>query len=216
MKTLTCVMAHKDAQDTVNRHTDYWITGVPEFNELIFTCPRNSMILSQYPVVALGVASHHDPSAIDRFRKILNFLSTMDYDWFILTEYDAIAFEPMFPGTRDMRVYSNLFTSDQPNFEGHHFTHPPLQFSKKTLTFLALYFNTAPDTIERSFWDRAMGLICERNGIELTGYGCLGYAQNTIEPRHLASAIEARKKGAVWFHGIKDARTLQAIAQAKP
>lgn len=214
MKTLTLVMAHAEAQQTVERHTPIWLS---EGSTLMFTCPQDSMIRHYLPVVGIGRRCHHGPDSIWRFRHILEFMLQTNFDWYILHEYDSLILESV-PGILTFtsedklheRLFCNLFTADQPQFKGHFFTHPPLSMSRKVLERIVAQFERMSDTDEQSFWDRYLGYLCERFQIEMKNY-LNGFARNTIEPHDLSAAAEARKAGACFFHGVKGEAALKAI-----
>lgn len=222
MKNLSMIMAHKEAQETVERHLPFWINENPN---IVFTCPQNSMITSSYPVVGIGKAGHHSTDAIQRFKAILKFMTTMRSDWYTLHEYDSI----IFGSVDDLPSEPNVLYCNQnpkhkmpenwnpemiPNwgFKGFHFPHPPLRMDYNTLCRLSEGFDKEPDDCERGFWDRAVGYVCEKNNIEMRGWEELGCSHNTIHPGHLLEwAIQRKKEGAICYHGIKEKEVLESL-----
>lgn len=213
MNRLTVIMAHAEAQHIFDRHLRYWES---ESTDLLVMCPQDSVVWTNHPVLAIGRKGHHGPESIVRFHQLLDFLRQMRHDWFVIHEYDSL-FLPTndvraFPVPTDVAIHSNLFNiSEQVGFKGHHFLHPPLCFSRKTLERMVAGCYKTPD-IEAGFWDRHIGLVCEMWDIPMQGYERLGYSRNTIEPYHIPEAVAARQNGAVCFHGVKSDAVLRAIA----
>jgi hypothetical protein len=202
------IMAHAGAQHIVDRHMPIWLAE-PD-TDVVLTAPRDSMVQSQWPVVAIGYASHHSPLAIQRFREILRFMSRMRYENYRLHEYDSLCIGPPTVAAYDS-LYSNLFFADQPQFKGHSFTHPPLTMGAVTIQRLVEAFDRVGDDVEKCFWDRAVGYLCEENNIPLKGYDARGFSRNTIEQGDIAAAVSAARAGAVMFHGVKSDAVLKAI-----
>lgn len=218
MKTLLTVMAHADAQHIFDRHFQYWNTGD---HHVMVMCPQDSMVRSFVPVLGIGTKCHHGPASIARFRRLLHFLCETDYDWFIIHEYDSIELPTRNgvlhyadPDKHWHRIYSNLFTADQPQFKGHHFLHPPLSMSKGVLKRIAQEGCHVGDDAEQSFWDRWLGLVCEQAGVEMKGYDDNGFSRNTIEQHDIPAAVAARRAGATMFHGVKSGEVLRQLVEA--
>lgn len=71
-----------------------------------------------------------------------------------------------------------------------------------------------PQHFERNYWDRWVGLICELGGVDILYYGKYGFSHNTIEPSLIPDAVEAKRMGCLFFHGIKTQGCLDAIVNA--
>jgi hypothetical protein len=208
MRTLIMVMAHADVQDTVDRHMPYW----NKLGRVWISCPPSSIVKTCGPVLAIGVKGHNGPEANARFKKIMNCMNEMDYDWFQLHEYDSLcladtASDQLDPG----KIWANVFTNNQPQFKGGHFFHPPLTMTKKVLGQMCRALDAVNDQEEHGFWDRLAGYACELAGVPFAGYGARGFAKNTIEQQHIGEAASARRNGACWFHGVKSGAVLNAI-----
>ena len=54
-------MAHKESQEIIERHLTFWIN---ENSNIIFTCPKDSPVISDYHIVCIGGKGHHNESAI--------------------------------------------------------------------------------------------------------------------------------------------------------
>lgn len=216
-------MAHKDAQTIIERHLPLWVKENPN---IIFTCPRDSMITSEYPVVAIGNACHHGKESIKRFKLILKFMYTVYSEWYTLHEYDSIIFDSIKnihcePNT----LYCNLKqqgpikpknwtlnTNTTKQFSSWYWTHPPLRMDYNTLHLLISALENLPDDCEQGYWDRVVGHACEKNNIKLIGWGNRGCSKPTLLPdRHMRHIKMSRKHGAVCYHGIKHEEVLRAI-----
>ena len=207
MKTILTVWAHREVQATVNRHLPYWPARQ---GDLIFLCPVDSVIETTYPVLAMERSMHHGTEINRKFRRMLEFWLTMDYERFVFMEYDALCLSPEFPELDPGKLYGNLFKSDQREFKGHFFLHPPITVCRPVLEKLVAFAKTVPDETD-AYWDRYLGYVCEFGKIPFDGYWGLGYAQNTIQPEHIPAAVEARRNGAVMYHGVKSGAVLKAI-----
>lgn len=214
LKTLLTVMCHREVQATVDRHMPYWLAHKVD---LIFLCPNNSVIETTYPVLAMERSSHSGTHINRKFRRMLEFWLTMDYERFLFFEYDALLLSN---GTEILsldrgKLHGNLFTSDQKEFKGHYFLHPPILVYRPVLEKLVAFAKTVPDETDR-YWDRWLGYVCEYGNIPFTGYGPLGFARNTINPEDIPAAVEARRNGSIFFHGVKSDSVLQALLKTQP
>lgn len=208
-------MAHGDpeAQATFDRHLPYWRAhGFP----LFVACPTDSVVNTGIPMFTIGRRSHHDAMANYRFRKTLEFLATVPSDWFVIHEYDSLCLEPVIPIIlfEHGRIMGNVFQNNDPNFEGSQFIHPPLLMDRETLLKIVSVGQDVPDEAEHGFWDRWLGLVCDRGGIEVCGYGNLGFSRNTIEAVDYSIARARVRDGAVMIHGVKTAKVLQGLQEA--
>lgn len=208
MKTLSVIMGHADAQATFDRHLPLWKSNG---TDLMVMCPQDAVLQTDIPVLALGRKGHHSAMANWRFRQLLEFLTRLRYDWFVVHEYDSICVSPEIPPCPVTAISANLFTADQPEFKGHHFLHPPLQLGPDVLWRILDAMRKLPDDSERGFWDRLIGYACELADVAMVPYGKLGFSKNTIHPEDIPAAVDARKKGAVMYHGVKTEQVLRAL-----
>lgn len=211
-RTLIVVMAHGGAQATFNRHLRYWQAHA---NPILTFCPSDDLVVGHgTEVVSFGRAGHHDVSSIERFKYLLKLLSLRREDYFVIMEYDSLCLSSGIPPelfSVDC-IFSNLFHDIPGNpFSATHFLHPPLVFSKKTLSKIVSECERRKEFDGLGYWDRYLGQICESGNIEMRGYGKLGFSVNTIEPSILPAAIEAVAGGAVMIHGIKTEPVLSSI-----
>lgn len=208
MKTLTVIMAHREAQGAFDRHLNFWKS---HGTDLLVMCPQDSVVETNLQVLCLGKKGHHSAMANWRFKTLLQYLTKVSYEWFFLNEYDSLCLTPALPPCPTESISSNLFTANQPEFRGHHFLHPPLQFSQSVLGRIVTALNKLPDYSENGFWDRLLGYACELGKVPMAAYNNLGFSRNTIEPGDIQAAVQARKNGAVLYHGVKTEPVLRAL-----
>lgn len=207
-------MAHAEpaAEDTFNRHLVFWRRLGHDISVM---CPSDSQVKTGLPVMPIGTRCHNGPEANRRFRNLLEILAMTDYERYVIFEYDSICLSPTLPNEIDGRgLWCNLFGEDQPaarGFLGSHFTHPPLVMDKETLRDIVRAGTDVPDEAERGFWDRWLGLVCERGCIPMRGYARLGFSKNTIAEAELPEAVQAVRGGAVMIHGIKSENVLNKL-----
>lgn len=217
--TLAVVLAHGGAQDTFDRHLKYW-TDLPA--DLLIISPQDWPIRvphgTQTAELQTGRRAHNGPESIKRFRKILTTMYGLGYHHYAFFEYDAICLQPAIMPKPDFSMVGNVFYDTSPGrrFEGTVFIHPPIFWPGDIMDHLMRVIGRYSDEQEHGFWDRWLGLICEKEGIPLTNAMDVGtgFAHNTIEPNHLPSAVEAARKGAYLFHGVKTPEVLAAIQAA--
>lgn len=212
---LVVVMAHADAQHIFNRHWPYWAKfGCP----ILVMCPKDSIVDTTAPVLAIGKKSHHDAMANRRFRELLIHLeTTMHNEWLIL-ESDAICLcKDEIPLGFCGSITGNRFENTEPHrFKGSCYLHPPIAFSRDILERLIAGMKFVSDEDEEGFYDRWLGLLCDRSKVPATGWGKEGFSRNTIEVGDISAAVAARKAGACMFHGVKSDAVLKAITSVSP
>lgn len=211
VKTLLTIWAHKEVQATVNRHMHLWEQHLN--TDIVFICPTNSVIWTPYPVLAMEVSKHNGVEINRKFRKMLEFWLLCHHDRFMFCEYDAFCVSQDLPDLDAGKLYGNLFNSTEPQFKGHYYLHPPIVVCRPVLEDLVRFARTVPDETDR-FWDRLLGYYCEYGKIPFSGYGERGFARNTIDPCEVPAAVDARRNGALMFHGVKSEAALRAIVNA--
>lgn len=211
ISTCHVVMAHAEVQATFDRHLVHW---AKHGGLLMAMCPQDSVVRTHLPVLAVGTKGHHNPAAIYRFRQMLAFLVELDYEQYLIQEYDSVILQDITPEIRMDAIYSNLFTANQPEFKGHFFLHPPLMFGRDILFAVCDAMDLLPDDSEGCFWDRVLGYACESSGIAMNGWMSSGFSKNTIEQSDIPAAVAARKAGATMFHGVKSEAVLKALLSA--
>lgn len=224
--TLVVVMAHAGAGATLFRHLPHFEKH--EQDIVIFT-PEDSVVGTfRHWVWAYGKASHHDAGANRRFKELINMAWLTSYERVYVFEYDALCLSKGLPGffmrrsdgTKDFDypiIAGNVFTELRPEsetgFKGQTYIHPPIFANRLGLNMLRAQLNMLPEDCELGFWDRMVGLACERVGLKPLDFQTkgLGFARNTIENGDINDAYDAAKSGAIFFHGIKSSRVLEAL-----
>lgn len=210
-------MAHKDAQDTFNRHFQFW---QKLGDDIMVVYPSDAKVdlpeRGRCIPLEVGKASHTGIQSIVRFRTVLEQMNGAGYDRCAFFEYDAICLG----GLPEQRapIMAPVFRDNGPNrgFIGTMFCHPPLIFSRHGLAVLCEEIKQMPMTAEGSVWDRWFGLAVERTGLpvfDLLEAG-LAFAENTIHPARYADLAKAVRNGCHVFHGIKSPETLQVVLNA--
>lgn len=214
MRTHVSIMAHADAKDTFLRHFPYWKMQTESLDHIMAWMPEDGKFqIDGLTYQTIGKRQHHGPQALLRFRYMLEFLNGMDYERFLIYEYDSFSVSS-FPA--DMGDFAaNCFidpNAKEQGFEGSMFCHPPLVFSKTGLSTILKHLHG----YEKGFWDRAIGLAVQKSGIQPFNLveKRLGFSSNTIEPSQFQDLRFAILGGAICFHGVKTVECLEVIKRA--
>jgi hypothetical protein len=220
MRTLITVMAHREAQDTFNRHFPFWwnlghdmLVACPERQGVALPEMRGGTGKRLLTTFNVGKAEHHGVQSILRFRAILEQMSGAGYDRYAFFEYDALCLAndlpPMFAD-----VVGNVFTDSntESGFVGGMFVHPPIMFTAPALEWLVKIMETQMSLAdEKSVWDRWIGLALKKSNLtvgDLIQNG-RGYSMNTIPPEKHEELFLAIRNGAVLVHGVKTPECLE-------
>lgn len=202
-------MAHAAAQNLVDRHIQIWES---QGGTLMFFCPGDAVVKTEYPVIAYGRKSHHDAMANRRFKWLFAFLARYTLaDWYLIDEGDSFCAIPQIPDLQSGCLWATAWKNDDPKFIGKHFLHPPLYMDRDTLLKANDALQKLPDESELGFWDRMLGLACDRYQVEWRGYLSLSFSRNTIEDTDIDAAVAAKRQGAVFFHGVKSRKAFEAL-----
>lgn len=206
MRTHVSIMAHAEAKDTFLRHFPYWKMQTESLDHIMAWMPEDGKFqIDGLTYQTVGKRQHHGPQALLRFRYMLEFLNGMDYDRFLIYEYDSFSLE-------HVRIFPEEFAGNlfpEPNagksFLSPIYSHPPLVFSKVGLKKVCAEFRQMPEQ-ESGFWDRWLGLAIHRAGLTTRSFMIdgTGFSLNTIHPDHYPQVHNAIMKGAVHIHGVKD------------
>jgi hypothetical protein len=205
-------MTHKEAVPVVRRHLPIWERALGDF---VFTSPEDSaMDQSDLKEVLIGKAEHHGELSARRIIKIFEYALSKKWEYFCLLEYDAIVLD--FP--KDVipergGVSAAKYVQNKPHkFTAKFYLHYPMLFTRegarKVLELLPSIGGN-----DRQFSDRFIGKAVQlgeipvKNLIKLN----LAWTKNTITEKHRIPLKKARKKGAVFFHGVKTEEILRII-----
>lgn len=223
MSTRTCivVMSHgaKSAEETFNRHLPFWDSH--KGNMLVY-CPLDKPMSFISPQLLWGKASHHNQDAINRFKFLMTFLSTMDYGQFAIFEYDSFILNPYLPDVGPSGFMAVRFCEpDHKTWGSNQFFHPPFIVGRSALKCLvqeARDLNTTVELKAQGFWDRYLGILVERAGRDIAfqplEWGKDSWSNNTIEDEHIDEVVTAVEQGVNWIHGCKSAKAYEAIKEA--
>jgi len=220
--TLIVVMAHKEAQETFDRHLPYWEAhGSP----IVVWCPSTALVKTSHEQLGFGTPSHHDAEANRRFKAMCRMcLSKTEYDRFVIFEYDAICVRKDFPwGTDPLEIRGSWFhdkykTCGGTGWRGHWFCHPPFLIHRPAMEKIVSRQETFPDDIEAGNWDRMFGTAAEEEGLGMYNLRStvppVAYTANSFEHGYYHEALAYAKSGAYMFHGIKTPYQLDSILNA--
>lgn len=217
MKSLITVMAHKEAQETFNRHFPIWKSlGA----DIMVAFPSDSRVLLPERSGAMGLevgkAAHTGVQSIVRFRTILEHLGGHGYDRYAFFEYDSFAFE--WP-EMTWPVAAPVFGDNSPDrgFEGSMFLHPPIFFTREGISKTVEAIKKLPLTAENSVWDRWIGLALERAGVRVENLLLLGeaFSDNTIHEPRFPELFKTTRNRCFCFHGVKTKVCLDVILEAR-
>jgi len=226
MSILTCVLVHKQAQETFDRHLPYWKAWT---DKILVVTPEDSQIQTSEQQISHGKACHVGEEATKRMRWMFRWLEGTDFTEFIVHEYDSISFDrpSIFnsPDTNDA-IQGNWFRGEEhPDWLSESFVHPPLAFRRPALGALVAALGIIPDHAERGAWDRWLALAINKHNEQRTriwipsygsnGFGVCGsgFSHNTIHEDRYPELARAVRNGARFFHGIKQESALKVILE---
>lgn len=205
------VMAHRDAQPTFDRHKHLWEkNGYP----IIVICPEDNPVSTNHALIKIGSRQHHGKQAVDRFVKVINIGVEAGYPFILFDEYDSFCLEIPIKLMSMKGVHGFVWRDGDPKngYKGNYFIHPPLLIDLES----AVQIVQASETLrhmgdEKGFWDRWLGMVCEKQGIPMNTTEKFHFTRNTIEQGHFGLLAESLKSGAKWFHGVKSKEAYNMI-----
>ncbi len=214
--TLVVVMAHDGVRATVERHKGYW----EKWGDVVYLCGMADPLQGcQYGLQwVYGPPQHYGYESNQKVllglkQALMGLPSTI-----VFIEYDAVILgndASWIKKRPEDAVWCPSFRDTRPErgFTGTTFCHPPLVMSHKTASHLVAAMEKLGAGVEQGFWDRYVGLACERYGIKIRNMWDDGmcYAANPIHGGHIDAACDAVANGARFIHGIKDEQTLRRL-----
>jgi len=216
---LTIVMTHGDALETTLRHEPLWKKFC---DELVYTGPTEDILRIQAaiePYHPMGLAEHHGETAFRRLWSTLRWASALHGGWDMLQlhEYDSIAFGPA-PALLPGEMAAIAYKQNKPEkFKGPSYLHYPHFYTPEALDRIVTALWKVP-TPDKWYSDRAIGFAAQIGNVPVKNLRGKAFSKNTIASKHLDAALSARRSGATYFHGVKDAPTFEALnaAEASP
>lgn len=203
MKTVVAILAHQSAQPTVDDFLPQW-RKLP--CDVIYYVPVGDSLerVSEYRQV--GESAHSGAKVFRRFLDTLKDLAEMDYDHYVVAEYDTVNLRPELP-----TLYNNVITTFAVDAPPHNQSYGPMQlcllspwcFPRSLLIQFIAHaesdLSKEPDGAELAgLLDRWIGRVVDNSKLRFTtGGDMLGY------PYHVGVHDRIRKLRLNWIHGWK-------------
>lgn len=193
------------------RHTPVWLQH--GFPVLVLTT-TDGPIKSQFNTVRIGKMGGLSPLAIPRIKSQFVYLTSLDYDWFVVFETDCLCLSKTLPEGiwQKKGLWANVMTDITGRYYCKTWPSPPWVFDKESLVKFTTVAAMVRDDIERLASDRWMAVIADFGRIPLNSFGAQGFSTNNFW--HSPEMPNFIRKGAVILHGIKDERALDCCRAA--
>lgn len=213
---LTIVMAHGAAIQTVERHLPIWSCFS---NNIVFVCPEDDALspMLGHSVYRVGKKCHHCEHSNSRVKACF----AIGKNWpglIILHEYDSIALDlnpAMLPDRKGLSSYKVKNRHTYKYLSPYYPWFPQYWYGEGMKSALAAMLK-APVDCEHGMSDRYIGYAINQAGIPFKDLGAMNFCfgRNTISyERDLSFYVDAIKKGASQFHGVKDGKVLHSILE---
>jgi hypothetical protein len=210
VKTLIVINAWAGGQDTFDRNLPLWEKlGLP----IVVACPTDSQVRTGHVQLAIGLASYAGPNSRTRWAFLLSFLAGLQYDGFVLVEYDSLSLCKTFD------ILPGLHGIVQPNLEGDkflcdQFVNPPWTLDKASLVKMARVAGKFPQIDEGGWDDRLLAAWAQVAGVPILRYEEGGFSRGKIEPHDFPALTVAIARGYRWLHGVKSQEAFDAVMAA--
>ena len=204
-RTLVAIHCHGGTEQVLSRHEPFWRAHGHDF---VYLCPKDKPISG--PHLSAGMQGHSGPVSIDRFRQAWKLLERLEYDRYVIFEYDSLCISTFLP-TPSIGLLANRFENFETRFKSKFYFHAPWIMSLATLQSLNAIMHVLSPATEGGYFDRFLGFALQTHNIGHLSLQILnqGYSQNTIEPQHYEQMQMEILKGATCLHGVKTAECLQ-------
>lgn len=204
--TLLIVLAHQQVQGIFNHHLPLWERmGM----DLVVLTPKDAPIVHRNRLM-MGKAGYADPNMAERAWRLLQFCSTLNYDGYVICEYDSFCLSksvPLISGFNGIYVRS---TDPPGRFIADAYLLPPWTIDRDTASRMLNVAVRSSYIYEGGWTDRLFAAWAQRAGIGLGGLR--GFGADTIRmDRHEEQLNDALRKGAKWIHGVKDDAALKYL-----
>lgn len=205
VRTLIAIHCHHGVEDVIERHEPFWRAHGHDF---VYLCPQDRPITNR-PHLSAGFQGHAGPVSIDRFRRAWKLLEHLEYDRYVIFEYDSLCISGDLPETLS-GLWGNRFENEDSRFKAKRYFHAPWILTLRTLSSLNAIMHVMPSNTEGGYFDRFLGYALETSkipGNDLKEAG-FGYSQNTIDERFYEGMQKAILNGATCLHGVKSKECL--------
>lgn len=208
---LALIQAHHGVEETVKRHLPFWRAVS---RRVVFVTRVDAKLELEVEQIAIGTGGHHGQELAERIVGMFDWASKESWTTFGLFEYDAISLSMLAPPLEGMAALR--YRQDRPDYwVGKFFLHYPHVYSRKAFDKIhpQLKEILSQKVIDTRYSDRFIGLAAERAGVPIMDLRAekIGFSRDTITELDRSELIKAVRKGASFFHGIKDADTLKAL-----
>lgn len=212
---LCLVLAHGGVADTCMRHLPVWMDVC---DHVLFSTPSDDPIKHRDILqMTYGTSARYAAATNVRTRESLRFALRMSWTQLVFCEYDALLWDWPPGGVDENAITASKFMSADPSFLGSFYLHSPIIFGSRSLVQKIVQgMDDLRDDAEKGFGDRYFGLAAERMSLPIVDGHSRGwsYSQNHITGRYVQEAVEARRRGAILMHGIKEGNVFESIRRA--
>lgn len=200
---------HRDTKALIRAMLPHWERFC---SKVVFWCPSDSKLnFEGYEEHTHGKSGYFCADTNTRHREALRWaMNQKDFDYVWFNEYDAVAFTA--PSEIEADCYALYrWNRNLKRYKSQRYLWWPTIWKRTAIAAVVEELDKLPDDEERGVCDRYLGIAIERAATGICDIRGREYSQHTIEKEHLPDALSAVDLGAEWFHGIKDAETLQKI-----
>jgi hypothetical protein len=212
VKIQVVINAWAGGQAIFDRLMPFWKAhGLP----IIVVCPSNSKVKTTLPIFEAGPAGQAGPNTFTRWKNELKFLRTLDYDGYVIFEYDSVCLDRgliVKPGLRGIGADS------QEAYMASYYVIPPWTLDRESLNKLCHAAIDHPEIYENGHDDRLLCAWALAAGVPILDHDRPFHAPGggaTIVPEQYEALRIAVENGAVWIHGLKSQDALDVAVKAR-
>ena len=215
-KLLVVVNAWGGGQSIFEMLLPYWEDhNLP----IIVACPWDSQVETKHDKFLSGPQQQAGAGTFTRWRNTMAFLNHIQYDGYVIFEYDSVCLDPVIevkPGLRGL-VADPILDEQRGRFMCDKYAIYPYTMGRETVERLYAAMSQHPEIYEDGYDDRLLCAWAKAGGVELHDHDRPFHAPGggaTITPGQFPALRQAVLDGACWIHGIKHRETLDVIEQA--